>query len=121
MKHIVFIKIALFAYLLEAYPQWLKLLLFSILIDVNIFTLSSNYESMPQTRFNYNLLFALKHLRGKQTQGDEQIHRITAHGHHHPCLQMLCKQVTLSNGFAIIINNDKLVTGEATNQFHKGQ
>jgi len=95
-----------------------KLLLSSILIDVNISMFSSNYESILQTRFDYKLLFkALK----RQTRGDEQIHRITAYGYHHPCLQMLCKLITLSNVFVIIINNDKLVTGKATSQFHKGQ
>lgn len=51
----------------EGYPPWPKLFLFSILIVVNVSTLSNNYEFIWHTRFDYKLLWSKAFKR--QTQG----------------------------------------------------
>lgn len=83
------------------------------LIYVSISLLSSNYKSVLQITFDYKLLFAIRHLQGKhkgmnKPTGQQLMDTIA-------CLQLLCKQIALSNRFSRIINDDKLVTGKATN------
>lgn len=88
------------------------------LIYANISMLSSYYKSILQTTFDYKLLFALKHLKGKHKGMNKPIGQQLMDTIIHVCN---CSLITLSNRYVRIINNDKLLTGKATNQPHKGQ